>query len=329
MMPIADVAQLESLCARLGADPQYVQGGGGNASLKHEDALWVKASGTWLANATREQIFVPVRLDAVRAGIQAGEEDPVSRNVVGAQSLRPSIETTLHALLPHRIVLHLHSIAAMSAAIRLDGQDFAARRLAGLSWRWIPYHRPGLPLTRAVAHATQGVCDILLLANHGVVVGAEDCAGAEALIRDVERRLREPARDVPIPDLDAMNRLAGQADMRLPRDAPVHSIACDPTSFRRALQGPLFPDQVVFLGPIVHRHPAPSDAVFALVEGRGVLVSPSVTPGQQAMLLALALLLHATPAQADIVALAAEEVAALAGWEAERYRIALDARHGG
>jgi rhamnose utilization protein RhaD (predicted bifunctional aldolase and dehydrogenase) len=183
-------------------------------------------------------------------------------------------------------------------------------------------------LTRAVAATVRPGCSVLLLANHGVVVGADDCESAEALIRDIERRLAEPLRAAPAFGREALERLAQGAGMRLPRDPRVHALACDDISRRRAVAGPLFPDQVVFLGPLVHSYPAPRDAVFALVEGRGVLVSDGATAGQEEMLRALALLLQATPARADVVALDPAEVVELAGWEAERYRIALDARQG-
>jgi rhamnose utilization protein RhaD (predicted bifunctional aldolase and dehydrogenase) len=58
-------------------------------------------------------IFVPVRLGQVLEGIAGGESDPVSAAVVtelNPEGLRPSIETTLHALLPHQVVVHTHSV---------------------------------------------------------------------------------------------------------------------------------------------------------------------------------------------------------------------------
>ena len=98
-----------ALSARLGADPLLVQAAGGNTSIKRDGALWIKASGKELRAAQADTIFVPVDLAGVRAGIARDEADPTAGRVQGDTALRPSIETTLHALLPQRVVLHLHS----------------------------------------------------------------------------------------------------------------------------------------------------------------------------------------------------------------------------
>jgi rhamnose utilization protein RhaD (predicted bifunctional aldolase and dehydrogenase) len=171
-----------ALSARLGADPLLVQAAGGNTSIKRDGALWIKASGKELRAAQADTIFVPVDLAGVRAGIERDEADPTAGRVQGDTALRPSIETTLHALLPQRVVLHLHSVNALAWEVRSDGEARVAERLAGLPWAWVPYHRPGLPLTRACGRRRAGVA-VLALANHGIVVGADDCIAGEALVR--------------------------------------------------------------------------------------------------------------------------------------------------
>lgn len=45
---------------RLGRDPLQVQAAGGNTSVKRDGAMWVKASGTWLADARERDIMVAV-----------------------------------------------------------------------------------------------------------------------------------------------------------------------------------------------------------------------------------------------------------------------------
>jgi rhamnose utilization protein RhaD (predicted bifunctional aldolase and dehydrogenase) len=54
----------------LGSDPRLVQAGSGNTSVKIDGVLWIKASGKWLAHATREEIFVPVDLVEIKPCIQ-------------------------------------------------------------------------------------------------------------------------------------------------------------------------------------------------------------------------------------------------------------------
>jgi rhamnose utilization protein RhaD (predicted bifunctional aldolase and dehydrogenase) len=317
------IEAIAALSARLGRDPLLVQGGGGNASIKIGDTLWVKASGKWLAHAEREDIFVPVGLAAVRADIAADAADPVSAHVLDGAALRPSIETTLHALLPHRVVVHVHSIGALAAAVRRDGEARAAERLGGLGWRWLPYCRPGLPLTRAIAALGTPAPSVVLLANHGLVVGAHDAGAAERLIREVEARLATEPRNAPLPDRDALAREAAHCGMRIAPMPRVHDLGTDALSVRHARAGPLFPDQLVFLGASLDSEHAPHPA-FRIVPGRGVLTARDITPGQVQMLLCLALLYQRLDAAAPLAVLDAHEAAAIMGWEAERYRVGLD-----
>ena len=61
--------ELRRMSARVGRNILLVQGAGGNSSIKHDDILWVKASGTWLADAEQKDIFVPVPLGAARTAL--------------------------------------------------------------------------------------------------------------------------------------------------------------------------------------------------------------------------------------------------------------------
>ncbi len=61
-----------TLSAALGQDPLQVQGPGGNTSIKSGDIMWIKASGTDLADAEHEDIFVAV--NRAKALAEAREE---------------------------------------------------------------------------------------------------------------------------------------------------------------------------------------------------------------------------------------------------------------
>src|SRR5215510_3314883 len=155
--------ELRRMSARVGKNILLVQGAGGNSSVKDGDVLWVKASGTWLADAEDQDIFVPVSLSAARTALALGDEHvPLAPNA--RTTLRASIETSLHALMPHRIVLHVHSVNTIAWAVRSDAAQELAARLHGLAWHWLDYHHPGLPLAQAVSESTaQGPADVLIL----------------------------------------------------------------------------------------------------------------------------------------------------------------------
>jgi rhamnose utilization protein RhaD (predicted bifunctional aldolase and dehydrogenase) len=317
-----------------------VQGPGGNISIKRDGVLWVKASGTWLADAGTRDLFVPVDLHLLRRAIAERAEDPVgpARLDGGPTGLKPSIETTLHALLPHPVVVHVHSVATLALAIRPDGTEVLARCLGGLRWRWIPYHKPGITLTAVVDRAfAEHTADILVLAQHGLVVGARDADTARRLIAEIEQRIAGPVRPAMPWDLSAMRTLAEDTPFRLPRHDEVHGLATDAVSLHRAIGGSLYPDHVVFLGPAAtsikaadlhpwlaeHKRQHHDLPPLLLVEGLGALVRDDLDPGGEEMALCLALVLARVPDRAPLTYLSAAEVAELLDWDAERYRRSL------
>ena len=65
--------------------------------------------------------------------------------------------------------------------------------------------------------------DVLILGNHGLVVGADDCDSAESLLRDVEQRLHvEVSAGSEPPDAAALERLAEGTEWRIADDPEVH-----------------------------------------------------------------------------------------------------------
>lgn len=318
------LAELAAFSAELGGDPEQVQAAGGNTSLKDAGTLWVKASGLWLADALQRDIFVPVALAPVLAGIAADAADPVDAAVVAELNLaglRPSIETTLHALLPHRIVVHTHSVRTIALAIREDGEERVAERLAGLRWAWIPYCKPGLPLTRMVAAAlAHDPADVLVLGNHGLVVGAESVAAARDLLAAVEHRLDAPTRRLPPPAAPP----AVEQGHRLPRHASVHSLAIEPQRLDRACAGSLYPDHVIFLGPAARTTGTAADpAKLLLRPGAGALLAEDTGASADELALCLALVLERVSEAARLRYLTATDEAELMNWDAEQYRQAL------
>ncbi len=324
-----------ALSARLGSEPLLVQAAGGNTSQKCDGALWIKASGKMLRDALTADIFVPVDLEGVRCGIAREEADPTAGRVLGDSPLRPSIETTLHALLPHRVVLHLHSVNALAWEVRSDGEARIAERLAGLPWAWVPYHRPGLPLTRAVRAPAAAGAAVLALANHGIVVGADDVAAGEALVRDVERRLAAAPRTAPAPDAARLDAVARSGEFQPVADPIVHALATDPGCLAHALAGVLYPDHVVFLGGeacVVDDPDAAPEAIAAwrarnratpaalLVRGAGVLVARQAPGAATEMLRCQAEVLLRVPPGVPLRVLTTTEVGELLDWDAEKFR---------
>jgi rhamnose utilization protein RhaD (predicted bifunctional aldolase and dehydrogenase) len=316
---------------KIGCDPMLIQGGGGNTSVKVDDVLWVKASGYMLKDAVVEWMFVPLNLTALRSDVASGGGSDVAQHIIGRETLRPSIETTLHALLDHRVVLHVHSVNALSRVVRRDGQALVSSLLEGLRWSWIDYKRPGLPLTRATQAAIVDKPDVLVLQNHGLVVGGENVQAAEALLRKVEERLVTIPRHLVSADKSKLTPFLGAGTFRLPRHDSIHALATDEVCLSAAKGGVPYPDHVVFLAPepcVVssyehYQREFDQNPKVVLVEGVGVVVRQDISFAAEEMLLCQAETFLRVPEGVEIDFLSEGDVAELLDWDAEKYRRSL------
>ena len=111
------IDSLLDLSVRIGRNPLLVQASSGNTSLKLDGTLWIKASGKWLAYADREEILVPVDLSECLECLRN------SRSLPARTHLRPSIETFMHAILPQKVVVHVHSVNTIAWAVRSDASS--------------------------------------------------------------------------------------------------------------------------------------------------------------------------------------------------------------
>jgi len=328
-----DLGPLLELAGRVGRNPLLTQASTGNISLKLDGVLWIKASGKWLADATGGKILIPLDLAGARASLR--------QNIDPAELYRSaSIETAMHVTLPHRVVLHVHSINTIAWAVREDAAAQLKIGLNGLRWQWIPYVASGLPLAREIERvlSEHPDTDVLVLGNHGLVLGGKDCQTTENLLAEIERRLAIPARQAHPADYSLLAELAGDSSWDLPDDDAIHALATDPGS-RKVLEGGfLYPCQAMFSDARTPElfHAAP-DAVpnlaeypgrpFLIVKGRGVVLSRTMTPAEIAMLSGLAQVVQRIGPAAPLHYLSETEVAASASTAAYRYRELANASH--
>ena len=303
--------------ARLGRNPHLVQAATGNTSLKRDGVLWIKASGRWLADATRDEIFFPLNLADTLNRIDAGS-DPSDQPGFNDR-LRPSVETAMHAVLPFSVVLHVHSVNTIAWAVRRDGPAELARRLEGIPWQWVPYTPSGLPLASAVRAAVARApgTRVLVLANHGLVIGGDNCEEAEALLGEVERRTELAARYVPEPDWGALSRIADESAWRLPEASlAIHALGTDSTAYRLVVGGILYPCQRIFLTPRAWAFSADIDGndipcvdePFVIIRNAGTLLRKGLGAAELAILVGLAEILLRIPESAPVQYLSGGEI---------------------
>lgn len=167
----------------LGGEPRLVLHGGGNTSVKTRmpdpmgkdvDVLCVKGSG-WDMGAIEPPGLPAVRLDPIRDLIKLkalSDEDMVNVqrcNLLDSKSPNPSVETLLHAFLPHTFIDHTHANAVLALT---DQPDAAAlcREIYGDRVGYVPYIMPGFALAKKAAevYAKNPDVDGLVLLKHGI-----------------------------------------------------------------------------------------------------------------------------------------------------------------
>src|SRR5271168_5399041 len=167
----------------LGGDPKLVLHGGGNTSVKtvmkdlldeEVEALCVKGSG-WDMAAIEPAGLPAVRLAPLRKlrGREALSDEEMVRvqrsNLLDPGAPNPSVETLLHAFLPHKYVDHTHSTAVLSLADQPDAAERCAD-LYGGRLGIVPYIRPGFLLAKKAAEIFEEdeAVEGLMLLKHGI-----------------------------------------------------------------------------------------------------------------------------------------------------------------
>ena len=321
---MVELDRLRTLSARVGSDPLLVQAAGGNTSLKDEGVMWIKASGTWLKDAMSRDIFVPLDHAAILAAL--ARNDPACesctsfvRTDLNSTGLRPSIETTVHALMPQRVVVHVHCVNTIAWAIRADGEQRLAEKLKGFDWAYIPYARPGLPLAGAIQSRIRPGVNVLVLGNHGLAVAADTVEDAEAVLDKVVAAVTRPVRAAANVDRAALEKLSAGTSYKPAVMDETHALATDLLALKRGQHAVFYPDHVVFLGVGVATTFDGNPPLVA-IPGVGVLIRDDAKPAIEPMGRCLADVMRRVEVTDPLVALTEQDVDRLVNWDAEKYR---------
>ncbi len=177
----------------LGSDPRLVLHGGGNTSVKTtvkdmlgEDVqvICIKGSG-WDMGNIEPQGLPAVKLEPLRRLRKLdrlSDEDMVNYqriNLLDAGSPNPSVETLLHAFLPHKFIDHVHSTAVLALVDQPDGEA-VAREVYGDKVAYVPYTIPGFALAKSVAEVfdRNPGAEGLVLLQHGIFTAGDSARQA-------------------------------------------------------------------------------------------------------------------------------------------------------
>ncbi|MFO7291452.1 MAG: bifunctional aldolase/short-chain dehydrogenase [Actinomycetes bacterium] len=330
----------------IGSDPYLVLHGGGNTSVKAPwtdvtgeeiDALYVKGSG-WDLGSIEAAGFAPLPLSRLRRLLELDElSDPDMVASLSAARLdpsapQPSVESLLHAILPHRAVLHSHADVIVTLTNLADGEA-RVREALGDDVVIVPYVMPGYDLAKVVSRMwpqhgrpdTRG----MVLMNHGLFTFADTTREAYARHVDLITRAEEYLdRHAPLatddtatlPDVDPADlarlrrRISAAAGAPMivtrHRNPMVARFVSRPDLESLARRGPLTPDHIIrtkripLVGTDVDAFVSEYRAYFERNEGRSEMELTMLDPAPRVVLdrrLGM-LTVGRRPADADIAA---------------------------
>ena len=203
----------------IGSDPAMVLHGGGNTSVKapypditgeEVEALWVKGSGWDLATIEKAG-FAPLPIQRLRQllDLDSLSDIEMMRELSAARldpaAPQPSVESLLHALIPHRAVQHSHADAIVTLTNLADGAD-RVREVLGEGVLIVPYVMPGFDLARVVRDMWPSGGDGstgMVLMNHGLFTYGESTRHAyRSHLELVSRASRWLDAHAPLPGSD-------------------------------------------------------------------------------------------------------------------------------
>src|SRR5680860_1161796 len=223
----------------LGRDPLLVLHGGGNTSVKtrlsddlgeEHEIIAVKGSGADMADIEPWGLpavkLAPLRKLRVLEALSDEAMVNVQRlNLLESTAPNPSVETLLHAFLPHKFVDHTHAAAVLSLVDQADGEALAREVYDG-RMGIVPYIAPGFGLAKAAAAVFErnSQAEGLILHKHGIFTFGETAREAyERMIEMVslaESRLRQ-GRPIVFPARQLSGRVETAAEI-----APILRGAC-------------------------------------------------------------------------------------------------------
>jgi rhamnose utilization protein RhaD (predicted bifunctional aldolase and dehydrogenase)/NAD(P)-dependent dehydrogenase (short-subunit alcohol dehydrogenase family) len=244
-----DVALRTYSSRLLGAEPKLVIHGGGNTSVKTTlrtrfgediEAICVKGSG-WDMRRIEPAGLPAVRLAPLRrlADLDAlSDEDMVDfqrANLLDPNAPNPSVETLLHAFLPHKYIDHTHANAVLALTDQPHDETLC-RQVYGATMALVPYVMPGFALAKRALEVFEKDPEVegMILLKHGIFTFGDTAHQAyNRMIEKVtlaEQRIGVSSRvsvaGVQLPKGLGRHRPKSFQPIRLPgRIAPVAAVA--------------------------------------------------------------------------------------------------------
>ena len=229
----------------------FIQGAGGNISVKSKKFLWVKRSGISMNSYSISNIFVKVRLDDVIYSLFNKKSDNLDLKTYGInKEFKASIETYIHAIINKKIVLHLHPIGAVAVLVQRNCKSIINSMNLNFKYAFQAYKKPGRELAISLNQKIikNPYAQVFFLENHGVVVAANTPSDVKWILNEIKDKFNLKTV-IGMSELNKKNMVPKIAGYSYFRYKYVSFLS------RREYKRDLFklwasfPDNIVFLGP--------------------------------------------------------------------------------
>jgi rhamnose utilization protein RhaD (predicted bifunctional aldolase and dehydrogenase) len=255
------------------------------------------------------------------------------------QKIKPSIETLLHALMPQKIVAHLHAIEVLSYLVTKDCelllQDLLATstEIYKVNSIFVGYYKPGPELAQAVHRKIQDNTNpnLVFLQNHGIVVGGESIEEINMLLEFIKKMFIP--KQMPLIKNHIPRLQISESDEYVPfANNYVQALATNLDLYKRLHSDwVLYPDHAVFLGSKAFTYSSWADFKekeknntdkpdLIFIENTGVFVEPNFSEVKSAQLLCYYDVISRVLPEALLNPLDERSVCSLLNWDAEKLR---------
>lgn len=198
-----EIANLVKISKKIGSRLDYVQGGGGNTSVKIEPNLMaIKASGYKLENVELNDGLAFVKYVEIAKQIaefcknKNGGDDKFNAfvksscvNIDGFTYLRPSMETGFHSIINYKYVAHTHSVYT-NVLCSIKNAKEIIKKIFGDEAVFVSYCNPGWQITEGIFNTNTKNHQIIFLQNHGLIVAAESADQLFNLHEEVNNKVK-------------------------------------------------------------------------------------------------------------------------------------------
>jgi NAD(P)-dependent dehydrogenase (short-subunit alcohol dehydrogenase family)/rhamnose utilization protein RhaD (predicted bifunctional aldolase and dehydrogenase) len=269
------LSDLVKISCFYGSNKDFVIAGGGNTSYKNDRHIWVKGSGSSLADITLDgfavldrKLLEPMINKKYSEDISVREAE-VKADLAAAclpdAGVRPSVETSLHNLIRYSYVVHTHP-TLINALTCANDAEAEIRELFGGDVLFVPYCNPGYLLSAKTGNLLESWRikhksdpKVIFIQNHGIVVSADSIEKIRQLydniINTISKQLKQPpdiqTADVPrdivniLPALRMMFSEERIKTAQIRNNTLIRHFIKDAESFKQVMP-PFTPDQVVY-----------------------------------------------------------------------------------